>query len=160
MANNIFIFSWPIRTGKTTELMDWIAGKDKVAGFLTPDVDGIRMLYDIRAKKYFPMQLSEASAEESISVGKFSFSKKAFEHAKHLLSDTAADWLIADEAGKLEIEQGTGLEPGLTATIHFFKNNNAAGALILVIRDTLIEKAVKKYDLGHAEIVHSLKELC
>jgi nucleoside-triphosphatase THEP1 len=160
MANNIFIFSRPIRTGKTTELMDWITGKDKVGGFLTPDTDGIRMLYDIKAKKYYAMQLPAESEEQSISVGKFSFSKKAFERAKHLLSDTSADWLIIDEAGKLEIEQGTGLEPELSDTINFFKRNDSAGTLILVIRDTLIEKAIKKYDLGRAEIVHSLKELC
>ena len=160
MANNIFIFSRPIRTGKTTELMDWIAGKNEVAGFLTPDTDGIRMLYDIRTKKYYAMQLPEGSVEENISVGKFSFSKKAFEHAKHLLSDTVASWLIIDEAGKLEIEQGIGLEPELSAAINFYKKNDSAGSLILVIRDTLIEKAIKKYDLGRAEIVHSLKELC
>jgi nucleoside-triphosphatase THEP1 len=160
MANNIFIFSRPIRTGKTTELMDWITGKDKVGGFLTPDTDGIRMLYDIKAKKYYDMQLPEGSKEESISVGKFLFSKKAFEHAKHLLSDTSADWVIIDEAGKLEIEQDTGLEPELSDAIDFFKKSNSAGKLILVIRDTLIEKAIKKYDLGRVEIVHSLKELC
>jgi nucleoside-triphosphatase THEP1 len=160
MANNIFIFSRPIRTGKTTELTDWINGKDKVAGFLTPDLDNIRMLYDIQTKKYYAMQLHEESKEESISVGKFLFSKKAFGHAKNLLSNTAADWLIIDEAGKLEIEQGTGLEPELSDTIEFFKRNDSAGKLILVIRDTLIEKAIKKYDLEAAKIVHSLKELC
>ena len=160
MANNIFIFSRPIRTGKTTELMQWIAGKANVAGFLTPDVNEARMLYDIRKKAYFKMQLGESDDEESISVGRFLFSRKAFNTAKSILASTAADWLIVDEAGKLEIEQHIGLEPELSNTINSFRIGIASGNLILVIRDTLVEKAVKKYDLGDARIVHSLKELC
>lgn len=160
MPNNIFIFSRPIRTGKTTELMEWIAGKSNVAGFLTPDVNGVRMLYDIENKAYHKMELNEGDDEESIAVGRFLFSKKAFDTAKNILSNTAADWVIADEAGKLEIEQHIGLEPELSNTINSFRKNISSGSLILVIRDTLVEKAVKKYDLEDAGIVHSLKELC
>lgn len=160
MANNIFIFSRPIRTGKTTELMEWIAGKSNIAGFLTPDVGEARMLYDIEQKGYYKMQLNDTDEEERISVGRFLFSKKAFDTAKHILKNTVADWLIIDEAGKLEIEQHIGLEPELSNTINSFRKSIPSGNLILVIRDTLVEKAVKKYDLEDARIVHSLKELC
>jgi nucleoside-triphosphatase THEP1 len=160
MANNIFIFSRPIRTGKTTELIEWIAGESNVAGFLTPDVDGARMLYDIKENAYYKMELNESDEEDAISVGRFLFSRKAFDTAKNILANTAADWLIVDEAGKLEIEQHIGLEPELSHTIDSFRKGIPSGNLILVIRDTLVEKAVKKYDLEDAEIVHSLKELC
>lgn len=159
MANSIIIFSRAIRTGKTTELMEWIAGKANVAGFLTPDADNVRMLYDIEKKTYYKMELGEGNEEESISVGRFLFSKKAFDSAKDILRSAAADWLIIDEAGKLEIEQHIGLEPELSTTINSFRKANLPGKLILVIRDTLLEKAVKKYDLEDARIVHSLKEL-
>ena len=160
MANKIFIFSRPIRTGKTTELMEWVAGKSNVAGFLTPDVNEARMLYDIEKKTSYKMQLNEADDEESISVGRFLFSKKAFNAAKSILANAAVDWLIIDEAGKLEIEQHLGLEPELSNIIDSFRKSIRSGNLILVIRDTLVEKAVKKYDLEDARIIHSLKELC
>lgn len=160
MANNIFIFSRPVRTGKTTELMKWIKDKNNVAGFLTPDIDERRMLFNIQTGQYFRLQLSNVNEEESVTIGKFIFSKNAFGAAKDILSDTSAEWLIIDEAGKLEIEQHAGLEPALSATVEFFKGNKNTNKLILVIRDSLVEKAVKKYDLEDAIIVHSLKEIC
>ena len=47
MIKDIYIFSRPVRTGKTTELKDWISHARRVAGVMMPDVDGTRKLAEI-----------------------------------------------------------------------------------------------------------------
>ncbi len=158
--NNIYIFSRGIRTGKTTELSEWISGKENISGFLTPDVKDKRKLFNIETKEYFDLELPEDTTAETISIGKFLFSKKIFARATDILQHASKEWLIADEAGKLEIEHDKGLEPVLTATINKYKTYTDDKKLILVIRDTLVEKAVIKYELAGAKIIHTLTELC
>ena len=161
MENNIYIFSRAIRTGKTTELFDWLKDKSDATGFLTPDVDERRKLFDISTKNYYDLELQPGTNEETIEIGKFLFSKKVFDTAKKIISSSdKKEWLIIDEAGKLEIEQDKGLEPELSELIKSYRTGLKKGKLLLVIRDSLLEKAIIKYELHKANIIHSLSEIC
>lgn len=155
---NIIIFSRDIRTGKTTELSRWLGGK-KAAGILTPDVHGLRMLQDMGTGALHPLQtMSEADA---ITIGRFHFSQQGFEHARQILKQAMhaqPNWIVVDEVGKLELEQQKGLEPTLSELIAHAKKLTDT-RLLLVVRDSLLEKALLHYRLNDALIVNQLTDL-
>ena len=70
---NIRILSRPVRTGKTSELQAFIKLQDSVAGFLTPDIDGKRMLYDIAEDIFYPFESDENEQSPVLKVGRFCF---------------------------------------------------------------------------------------
>lgn len=154
--SNIFIFSRPIRTGKTTQLLGWSRNKPDMYGLLTPDVDGLRMLYDLVTKQYHPFQLETAASGPAISVGRFIFARESFATASRILLDAAQqsyNWLVIDEVGKLEIEQGQGLDDVVKTVIAQHRARKQNGRLLLVIRDTLLGKALEQYRLHDATIL-------
>lgn len=154
---NIFIFSQSIRSGKTTQLKDWIREKISIGGFLTPDINDTRMLFDIRKQKMYPFQVAEDYQGAVVSIGKFRFAKSGFDTAKDILANASGslEWFIIDEVGKLEIEQGEGFEPEVLRIIKRFQLQEMKGRLLLVIRDTLLEKAIEKYDLSGCIILEN-----
>ncbi len=146
--NNIFLLTGPIRSGKTTALWDRFATADNASGFLTPDKEGLRCFYDLAGKCWLPFELPAESRLPAVEIGRFRFSSETFSYGKNLLSTAVpCDWFIADEAGRLEVEKGTGWEPALTTLIEDYKANRRRGNLLLVVRDSLVEQAVKKWAL-------------
>ncbi len=89
--------------------------------------------------------------ELKIEVGKFTFNIDSFKQAiDQLIIDsisTEIDWLIIDEIGKLEVESNLGLEPFISEFIANFLSENNSKKLILIIRDSLLKKAIEKYQL-------------
>ena len=155
--NNIIIFSKAIQTGKTTALFNLIKKYEHVGGFLTPDVNGKRMLYDIEHDKYHEFETKDDVAHPTQKIGKFTFVEKAFDKAKNIINQYNNEALmIIDEVGKLELEMDKGFEPMVKKIIVDFKIKKFDGILLLVIRDTLLEKAIEKYGLQEAEIVEEL----
>jgi len=157
--SNIYVFSRPIRTGKTTELMRWLEGKTNIAGILSPDVDGVRSLLDLHSRELRPLET--APGADAVQVGRFCFSLKAFEWAQDILlhpKNETANWLVIDEVGKLELDEHGGLEPAIGVLLEKYRKG-LGGNLLLVIRDTLLQKAIHHYNLPDAVIVHELKEL-
>lgn len=159
MSNsNIYIFSQPIRTGKTTLLHNWVKGQKSIGGILMPDIEGKRKIYDIHRKLYHDMQLSEnEGALHVIQVGKFRFSGEVFELSKEVLKremDFGPEWLVVDEVGKLEVEQNSGFEPMVSELIDHYKNEDTKGKLLLVIRDSLLSKAFDLYGLNSDMLVN------
>lgn len=151
----IYILSQPIHSGKTTMLQNWLKGQANAAGMLTPDVNGIRKLYDIADKTYYDLQADETYIGELISIGKYKFSAAGFEKARDILirsANSSPDWVIVDEVGKLEIEQHTGLEPALSQIIDLYKVN-PTGSILLVIRDYLLEQAIAHYKLNAVKVL-------
>lgn len=158
-TTNIYIFSRQIRTGKTTELKEWIESNKNVAGILTPDVDGRRKLLDIKTGAYHYLELNE-TIDNTIAVGRFYFDKNVFEKAQQILLSALQlrpEWLVIDEIGKLEIEQALGLEPAVGRIINEYKH--PAKNLLLVIRDSLLSKAIDHYKLENAVVVNHLNSL-
>jgi nucleoside-triphosphatase THEP1 len=155
MKPKVYILSRPVRTGKTTELTDWVKNKN-VAGVLMPDENERRQLLNLQSREVFNIQVLEAN-DNTVTVGHFHFDKTIFERANEILLEAVErnpDWIIIDEVGKLEIEKGVGLEPAVSEVIMHYN-----GKLLLVVRDSLLEKAIIHYRLIEPVIVHNLKTL-
>lgn len=155
MESNIYILSQPIRSGKSTHLLNWVATQNNIGGILSPDIESKRMIYCIASNKYIPFEIN-ADAENIIPVGRFNFSATAFETVKTILLNDANnnfDLLIIDEVGKLEIKEQKGFEPAVSEIINKFKKTSTLTKLLLVIRDTLLKDAIEHYQLQNATLV-------
>lgn len=160
--NIIYILSAPIQSGKTTSLMNWVRTKANIKGILTPDIDGLRMVYNISDKTSFKLIGDGRLGEDTINIGRFSFSKDSFERARMILDDSYTahpDWLVIDEIGKLEIEQKNGLEPSVSEIIRKYQNKTENGKLLLVIRDYLLSQSIEHYHLEGASIIQDINQL-
>jgi nucleoside-triphosphatase THEP1 len=154
MEENIYILSEPIRSGKTTALLEFCNQQLSVGGVITPDVNGIRKIYYPREKKYADLQIE--NEKEGITVGKFNFSNDAFSNARSVLQELDFDeysWIIVDEIGKLELLSANGFEPELSKLIKRFKDYNGDTKLLLVIRDSLLQLGRGFYDLKFAKVI-------
>jgi len=145
----IYLLSAPVQSGKTTSLMKWARDKQQVQGFLTPDIAGCRMLYDLGDGRMLPFEVAagQSATREYVRVGKYCFYAATFDYARKLLlraANAPSGCFIVDEVGRLELE-GKGFEPALTAAIEVFKSSEAS--LVLVIRDSLLQRARQHYQL-------------
>lgn len=151
---NICILSRPVSSGKTSQLQEWLRTQPRVAGILTPDVGGRRMIYNIAANRFHPFEADASYGADVVAIGKFLFAKTAFALAKEILEQSlfdSYDWTVIDEVGKLEVEQGEGFEPVVLRLVKAFQTGKS-GNLLLVVRDSLLEKAIEKYELHGCRI--------
>ncbi len=151
----VYIFSEPAASGKTTALENWLVKTDGAAGFLTPDIYGKRKLYDVVSGDYFDFEVDPGSVDDSIALGDRFYDNNIYRYGQQLLQDGMKDWprwLIVDEITELEIDQGKGWEPVLQQLIEEHYNTDNDCDLMLVVRDTLLEKLIQHYRL-HAAIV-------
>ena len=151
----IYIYSGPIRSGRTTRLQKW-SSQQNVAGFLTPDQHSKRVLLELPSGIQHPFEVT-SPGPGIIQVGRFHFLESAFDKANEILQaafSSSAEWIIADEIGKLEIEQNLGLETQFSSLIHHFHQLNSSKNLLLVIRETLLPQAIEKYHLQSAIIIN------
>ena len=151
----IHILTGPIRSGKTTTLLNWIKDKKDAAGILTPDVDGFRHFMNIATRQLFKMEASEN--EEKIVVGRFAFSKNNFNRANEiLLNETFNDgWLIIDEIGPLEL-----IGHGYNESIIFLLTKRYKKTL-WVVREGLITTISKHFKIENSKYeVLTISNLC
>jgi nucleoside-triphosphatase THEP1 len=156
---SIFIFSKPIHSGKTTELLSWCNRQKNIAGILMPDIDGQRNIHNIQTKENFIIQCDNpANAKETlVNIGRYHFYATAFEEANSILLQAASieqDWLVIDEVGKLEMEE-KGFYPAVQEIINTKKYKN----LLLVVRDSLCGQVISFFKISNANIIHGLNEL-
>lgn len=130
----IFILAAPIRSGKTTSLIKWSAGRNDVHGILTPLVDGKRVFMNVWTKEQWPMEAT--GDEEKLLVGRFQFSKAGFEKAIDIIKNAIDEngWLIIDEIGPLEL-RGEGFHDVLKEILGKRKEN-----ILLVVREGLAKQ--------------------
>ena len=149
----IFILTAPVQSGKTTSLLQWMAQRNDVHGILTPVVAGIRVFMNASTKEQFSME--STGGEEVLSVGRFTFSKTAFEKAAKIISDgiDKDDWLVIDEIGPLEL-RGEGF-------CDVFKEVLAKREkkLLLVIREGLVNEVTEKFSLTGSQIINNPEDL-
>lgn len=153
--SNIYVLSRPVRSGKTMQLQEWLKTHTDAAGILTPDIGGKRMIYDVARSRFHPFEVDQTYGAEVIMIGKFLFAKTAFMLAQEIIEKAMTgqyDWTIIDEVGKLEIEQGEGFEPAILRLVKAFQSGKE-GKLLLVIRDSLLVKAMEKYELLGCKIM-------
>ena len=142
MPNKIFIVTGTIQSGKTSSLKQWLKSKENVYGILTPVVQHKRCFMDVQSNEIFAMEPTINDVNDYLPVGKYIFSKKAFIKAIHII-DTALyqtqPYILIDEIGPLEL-QGLGFASVLNKAL---STNNIN--LIVVIRDTLVQKVVSSF---------------
>ncbi|MCB0652809.1 MAG: hypothetical protein KDC85_16135 [Saprospiraceae bacterium] len=162
----IFIFTGPIRSGKTTALMNWVGKRSNIGGFLTPDKGELRYLFTLYDRKWHDFQVADALAKtmpesQLVTISKFNFLSTAFGIAHQTLlndPDLNPDWIIIDEVGKLEL-MGLGLEPALKQVLAYYKTSKTSGALLMVVREELLEAVKDYYQLEHFQVIKNLNSL-
>ena len=142
MSQEILILSGPVHCGKTSLLQNWIINRQKIAGFLTPDIEGERFFLNVDNKELFPMN---ASADEAVilKTGRFSFSSSNFQRASATLMDAcnsmAYNELLIDEIGPIELNKQDGF---YSALLYVLSKPDPLHRLILVVREQCLEKAI------------------
>lgn len=142
LNSGLHIVKGPIRTGKTTALKTWVAQAGHAEGILTPDGDkGLRLMYDIGLKAYYPFEMSKEELGESVNIGRFRFRKEAFNRGNSILKNTITttpEVVVIDEWGKLE-KRGVGLAAGCDAVITAVLRGTVQTVLVVVVRDSLYD---------------------
>ncbi len=141
--------------------MQWPADKEHISGFLSPDVNGLRMLYDLKTRVYFPFQVDPLNilAEEIVTIGRFTFYQSAFDLGRRILASALEEQsrlLVIDEVGPLEL-QGRGFEPMVGEVVRAQQAQQFKGDLLLVVRDGLLEEVIKHYRIARYQFLE--KEL-
>jgi nucleoside-triphosphatase THEP1 len=156
---SIIIFSRPVRSGKTTELIKWCDIQQDVSGILMPDINGSRKIMNIKTGDVFDAECMEPenTDEELLQVGRFSFYASAFNKANELLLENIShslSWLVIDEVGKLELGK-KGLFPSVESAVNQYQFTSGKKA-IFVIRDTLVESAISFFNITEYTLIHDL----
>ena len=148
----IRILTGPIRSYKTTTLLQWSSHRHDVGGVLTPDVDGIRHLYNVKERIFIPWQKEWSTDERDLVIGRFVFDHAAFQTAISWLDDhihdAAISTIILDEIGPLEL-QGKGWDEWLQRSMDQLLTKD----VLFVVRQTILEKVIERYGLEDAKIV-------
>lgn len=153
ILSKINILSAPIHSGKSTALKHFILQNGNCCGILCPDIDKLRCLENIETGSIMPFQKLLHDEDNDILVGHYVFSHQGFETAKNILNQIpigTQKCIIVDEIGKLELDGG-GLEPAFSKLLHKIKEHELN--CILVIRDYLLEKAIKHFDIKHFKLL-------
>jgi nucleoside-triphosphatase len=138
--NKIYILVCEKHSGKTTALMQWVKDKKNMAGILSPVVNEERMFYNIANGEYFTM-LATAN-EETLLVGKYAFSKTAFDKANTILKEIKNQFVIIDEIGPLEL-----MGKGFADTLKNILQQKNYANLLLVVRNGLVDDMVEYFSI-------------
>lgn len=160
---SIYIFSRPVHSGKTTELLQWCNEQENIYGVLMPDVNGSRKILDLHSKDVFDIECKDSANtnERLIPVGKFHFYTAAFEKANLIISSAVKQnpgWLVIDEAGKLELD-GKGFYPCIKEAVEFYSGNHNSANLLMTVRDSLCADVIEYFKLRNHKIVHRLEDI-
>jgi nucleoside-triphosphatase THEP1 len=149
----LFILTGPVQTGKTTSLIKRTEKRNDVSGIVTPVVDGKRMFMNIQARQLFDMEA--ASGETGVLiVGRFIFSKKGFDKAKQIISNSIGKegWLVIDEIGPLEL-RGEGFSEVLREVL---AAQNEKQKILLVVREGLTDKVKEYFRLKDVVVINNI----
>jgi nucleoside-triphosphatase len=160
---SIYIFSRPIHSGKTTELLQWCNQQKNIAGVLMPDINGIRKILDLHTKDVFDIECTDAAntKEPITSVGRFHFYTAAFEKANAIVLaalNQMPDWLVIDEGGKLELD-GRGFYESIVKAVDLYSNNKVSGNLLITVRESLCNEVITFFKIKNFLVIHQLEDL-
>ena len=152
MKNRITIITGQIRAGKTTYLRKLISSLDNVGGIIQIAEEKKRFFIDISSGNRIELT-SQSVGQDTFNMGNFIFRKSAFTWAKEILGQSLKKGrkiIAIDEFGLLELH-GEGLEPIFSKIIKKTKSNSDQ-KLVIVIRERLLKKFLKKFDLNENEV--------
>ncbi len=160
---SIYIFSRPIHSGKTTELLQWCNQQKNISGILMPDLNGERKIIDVQTKEVFDIECIDPlqTTEPLTSVGRFHFYTASFERANSILINAVnqnPDWLVIDEAGKLELES-KGFYQSIIKAVALQDSKRNSGNLLIAVRESLCDEVISFFKIKDCHIIHKLEEL-
>jgi nucleoside-triphosphatase len=148
----IRILTGPIRSYKTTTLLLWAEQQVHIGGVLTPDVGGMRKLYNVRKQEYRDWQKVVQTDPADEVIGKFVFDGAAFSNAITWLDEHIDDpdisTVVLDEIGPLELH-GKGWDAWLQRWLHAPHGKD----LIFIVRENILGEVIKHYRMANPEIV-------
>jgi len=145
MAEIIYILTGPVQSGKTTTIANWAMRKNDVFGILTPVISGKRMFMDVHSREKFEME-ANAGETETLTIGKFKFSKSGFSKAEDILRNGLNEkngWLVVDEIGPLEL-RGEAFSDILKEILQSSSNQQK---ILLIVRDSILEEVIQFFGL-------------
>lgn len=160
---SIYIFSRPVHSGKTTELLQWCRQQKNISGILMPDINGSRKILDLQTKNIFDIECTDAANTKELltSVGRFHFYTAAFDKGNSIMLtalNQKPDWLVIDEAGKLELD-GKGFYDSIVKAVDVYNNEKIAGNLLITVRESLCNKVISFFKIKNFQIVHQLEDI-
>jgi nucleoside-triphosphatase len=160
---SIYIFSRPIHSGKTTELLQWCNQQKNIAGILMPDINGSRKILDLHTKNIFDIECTDATNTKELltSVGRFHFYNAAFKKANSILLAALNQipyWLLIDEAGKLELD-GKGFYESIVKAVDVYSDEKIAGNLLITVRESLFTEVISFFQIKNFQVIHQLVDL-
>jgi nucleoside-triphosphatase THEP1 len=157
MQPELFIFSAPVRSGKTTVLKEWLSDK-KAGGFLTPDENNFRVLYDCLNETTHPFEASLDDAQEkSTAIGRYRFLTASFEKCAEILKNAIEQrvpLMVIDEIGPLELK-GMGNDAALLSFFSQIQMTATPAKIIIVVRETLVEEVINRYHLKNVILINA-----
>ena len=160
---SIYIFSRPVHSGKTTELLQWCNQQKNIAGILMPDINGSRKILDLQTKNMFDIECTDATNTKELltAVGRFHFYTASFEKANAIVLaalNQTQGWLVLAEAGTLELDR-KGFYDSIVKTVEIYNNDNAAGNLLITVRESLCKEVISFFKIKDARVIHQLQDL-
>ena len=141
--------------------MHWCDQKN-AAGILMPDIDGSRKIFNIKTKEVFDIECKDPfnSKMPLVTIGNYHFYTDAFEKANSILLEAFDDnnWLIIDEAGKLELNS-KGLYPAIKFITGQEVYKTAGKNLLIVVRDSLYEEVISFFNLSIHTLINDISKL-
>lgn len=152
----IYLFTGPVQTGKTTALLHWSENRNDVFGILTPVLNGKKMFMNAQSRQMFIMEAKEGE-KEILDVGRFTFSKTSFDIACGVIRENIhkEGWLVIDEIGPLEL-RGDGFCEVVKEVLA-----NRRGKILLIVRqnDNLPAKVIDYFSIPNPIIIHQAPKL-
>lgn len=160
---SIILFSKPIHSGKTTELMHWCKVLKSCSGILMPDIDGQRKMYDIEKQLYFDAECNNSlfTDEQLIEIGNYSFYQSAFDNANQIIIEAILQkptFIVIDEVGILEMGR-KGFYTSVKQLINASNAGNINSKIILAVRDIFVTEVVACFNIINYKVVDTLNEL-
>ena len=148
----IYLLTGESQTGKTILCLEVVEiAKQKgirLGGLVSPGVfhEGQKTaidLLDVQSGKRLRLAESIEAGETEISTQRWAFKTDAVNRGNQILKDAVpCDLLVIDELGPLEFQRGEGWVSGFKTI-----TSSAYKAALLVIRPSLIDKALKRWDV-------------
>ena len=160
---SIIIFTGAVHSGKTTALLDWCKRQKDIAGILMPDINGRRTILDLVTKEYTDIECDDpvAANEKLVKVGRFHFYEAVFERFNSIIPKmlfSEPEWLVIDEAGKLELQE-KGFYPAIKEVIESVEKKGSKTKLILVFREGICDELISFFKIKKYTIVSQLERL-
>lgn len=159
IMSQIFVYSGPLHSGKTTRLEQWIKKTPAVDGILTPVIKDKRHIKFIKTGEMYQLETDSQDAAFFQQIGKYKFRTDVFQKARKFLInliDNTPAWIVIDEIGFLELD-GHGFEPVVSELIH--KLDSAKDVhILIVVRDYLKEKVMDYYKLDANKVIDFILE--